>query len=227
MSGAISRKRVYLLIYGTIPGVNVCVHGVIDALDGTVIQCLPWNHRGWHGGGVSNNTHIGVEMCEPSGIKYISGSKFTVNDLQKAQKQAVTAYNSAVELFAYLCEKYDLDSLSDGVILSHKEGYKQGIASNHGDPEHLWRGLKLKYTMDGFRKDVAKKTNKPNKKEFVVRVGISNLNIRVGAGLSYKVKGTCPKGSYTIVETKFADGYEWGKLKSGLGWIALKFTTKL
>lgn len=227
MSVVISRKRVYLLIYGTIPGVNVCVHGVIDALDGTVIQCLPWNHRGWHGGGVSNNTHIGVEMCEPSYIKYISGSKFIVNDLQKAQKQAVTAYNSAVELFAYLCEKYDLDPLSDGVILSHKEGYKQGIASNHGDPEHLWRGLKLKYTTDDFRKDVAKKMDKPNKKDFVVRVGISNLNIRVGAGLSYKVKGTCPKGSYTIIETKFADGYEWGKLKSGLGWIALKFTTKL
>ena len=84
--------------------------------------------------------------------------------------------------------------------------------------------------MDGFRKDVAKKMgkpNKPNKKEFVVRVGISNLNIRAGAGLSYKVKGTCPKGSYTIVATKTNNGYTWGKLKSGAGWIALKYTTKI
>ncbi len=32
---------------------------------------------------------------------------------------------------------------------------KYGIASNHGDPEHLWQGLGMSYTMDGFRKDVA------------------------------------------------------------------------
>ncbi len=46
-----------------------CVHGFIDGNDGTVYQTLPWNHRGWHSGagakGSANNTHIGVEMCEP------------------------------------------------------------------------------------------------------------------------------------------------------------------
>lgn len=34
------------------------------------------------------------------------------------------------------------------------EATARGVASNHGDPEHLWKGLKLGYTMDGFRKDV-------------------------------------------------------------------------
>ena len=53
-----------------------------------------------------------------------------------------------------LCKKYNLNPTADGVILSHREGYKRGIASNHGDPEHLWNGLGLSYTMDGFRKDV-------------------------------------------------------------------------
>ena len=46
-----------------------CVHAFIDGNTGDVYQCLPWNHRGWHGGGSSNNTHIGVEMCEPACIK--------------------------------------------------------------------------------------------------------------------------------------------------------------
>jgi hypothetical protein len=63
-------------------------------------------------------------------------------------------YKSAVELFAYLCKEYALNPLADGVILSHSEGYKRGLASNHGDPEHLWKGLNLPYTMDGFRADV-------------------------------------------------------------------------
>ena len=57
-------------------------------------------------------------------------------------------------MFAYLCKEYDLNPLSNGVILSHSEGYVKGLASNHADPEHLWKGLKLPYTMDGFRKDV-------------------------------------------------------------------------
>ena len=207
-------------------GGNVCVHAVIDALDGSVIQCLPWNHRGWHGGGTSNNTHIGVEMGEPACIKYTSGSKFTVSDLETAQKCAVTAYNSAVELFAYLCDKYALDPLADGVIVSHKEGHDRGIASNHGDPEHLWKGLNLSYTMDGFRKDVKKKMTKAFE-PFLVRVKLSNLNVRKGAGKSFERVCACPKGVFTIVEVKSADGYEWGKLKSGLGWIALKYTTKV
>jgi hypothetical protein len=47
-----------------------------------------------------------------------------------------------------------LNPLEDGVVISHSEGYKRGVASNHGDPVHLWKGLGLSYTMDGFRKDV-------------------------------------------------------------------------
>jgi len=40
---------------------DVCCHGVLGA-DGTVIQTLPWNRRGWHCGSSGNNTHIGVEI---------------------------------------------------------------------------------------------------------------------------------------------------------------------
>ena len=206
---------------------RACGHAFIDAVDGTVYQTLPYDYRGWHAGGSANNTHIGVEMCEPDCIRYTSGSKFTVSDLAKAQEMVTRTYNSAVELFADLCKYYKLNPLTD--IVSHHEGNKKGIASNHGDPEHLWKGVGLPYTMDGFRADVQAKMgeNKAPVKELKVRVNITNLNVRQGAGLSCKVVGLCPKGSYTIVDTKTADGYEWGKLKSGLGWIALKYVQKL
>ena len=135
---------------------RACVHAFIDANTGTVYQCMPWNFRAWHVGGSANNTHIGVEMCEPSAIKYTTGAKFTIKDKQKAFKQCETAYKSAVELFAMLCNKYKLDPLKDGVILSHNECGKRGIGSGHVDPEHLWNGLGIGYTMDGFRNDVKK-----------------------------------------------------------------------
>ena len=137
---------------------NACVHAFIDGNDGTVYQTLPWNHRGWHcasgKNGSGNNTHIGVEMCEPAGIKYTGGSTFTCSDLATAKAVAKHTYEAAVELFAMLCKEYDLNPTEDGVIISHAEGHKRGIASNHGDPEHLWNQLGMGYTMDGFRKDV-------------------------------------------------------------------------
>jgi N-acetyl-anhydromuramyl-L-alanine amidase AmpD len=133
---------------------KVCVHGFIDGNTGEVYQTLPWNHKGWHCGRAANDTHIGVEMCEPDCIKYTSGSKFTCSDNAKAKAIVERTYKSAVELFAYLCKQYALNPLAEGVIISHSEGYAKGLASNHGDPEHLWKGLKMPYTMDDFRKDV-------------------------------------------------------------------------
>lgn len=137
---------------------NACVHGFIDANDGTVYQTLPWSHRGWHcasgSKGSGNNTHIGVEMCEPACIKYTSGSSFTCSDKATARACAERTYRAAVELFAYLCKMYGLNPLADGVVISHREGHARGIASNHGDPEHLWNGLGMGYTMDTFRKAV-------------------------------------------------------------------------
>ena len=92
--------------------------------------------------------------------------------------------------------------------------------------------------MDKFRKDVKKamgetatnstnSTNSITSKEFKVKVAITNLRLRKGAGLSYAKVGYCPKGTHTIESTKKKDGFTWGKLKSGLGWIALEYTTKL
>ena len=134
---------------------SACVHGFIDGNDGTVYQTLPWNHRGWHCGsgsnGSGNNSHIGVEMCEPACIKYTSGANFTCSDTAAAKAVAQRTYQAAVELFAMLCQKFSLDPLADGVVISHKEGCRRGIASNHGDPEHLWAQLGLPYTMDTFR----------------------------------------------------------------------------
>lgn len=137
---------------------SVCVHAFIDANTGDVYQTLPWEYRGWHCGsgpnGSGNNTHIGVEMCEPACIRYTGGACFTCSNVEEARAAVKRTYDSAVQLFAELCERFRFDPLADGVILSHEEGHKRGIASNHGDPVHLWDQLNMGYTMDGFRKAV-------------------------------------------------------------------------
>lgn len=135
---------------------EVCVHAVLQA-DGTVYQLLPWNWRAWHCGGSGNNTHISVEMTEPSQIKYSGGATFVCTDVAAAREHVKGCYNAAVELFAELCTTYNLNPLTQ--ICSHAEGYRKGIASNHGDPEHLWNQLGIGYTMDTFRAAVKKKMN--------------------------------------------------------------------
>lgn len=142
---------------------NVCVHAFIDGNTGTVYQTLPWEHRGWHAGkgvnGSANNTHIGVEMCEPACIKYSGGATFTCSDPDEANAVVKRTYDAAVELFAFLCRQFQLDPLQDGVVISHEEGHRRGIASGHSDPTHLWQGLNTAYTMDGFRQDVLQAMN--------------------------------------------------------------------
>lgn len=132
-------------------GQSVCVHAFIQA-DGSVYQTLPWTVQAWHCGGAANNTHIGVEMTEPS-----SGMSYAA-----AAEQITGTYHTAVELFAQLCNTYGLDPLSDGVIIGHAEGHRRGVASNHADPELLWNTYGMGYTMDGFRQDVYEAMNKNN-----------------------------------------------------------------
>lgn len=65
---------------------------------------------------------------------------------------------------------------------------------------------------------------------FKVQISISDLNIRKGLGTNYATTGRFTgKGVFTIVETKQGTGSVkgWGKLKSGAGWIALDYATRI
>ena len=64
---------------------------------------------------------------------------------------------------------------------------------------------------------------------FLVKVSISDLNIRKGPGTDYGRVQFCPVGVYTIVEVKNGNGSSagWGRLKSGIGWISLDFVNRV
>lgn len=63
---------------------------------------------------------------------------------------------------------------------------------------------------------------------YTVRVKITNLNIRKGPGTGYAATGYIKPGVYTITAESTGSGAKkWGKLKSGAGWIALDYTTKV
>ncbi len=115
---------------------QACVHAFLD--NKIVMQCLPWNHRGWHAGGKANDTHIGFEICEPKDLK------------DRAYFEAI--WQTSIDLCVKLCKQYNL---TEKDIICHSEGYKKGIASNHADVMH-WFPLHDK-NMDLFRLEVKKR----------------------------------------------------------------------
>lgn len=150
---------------------RACVHGFVGEQEAIItLPCMETAGkamRGWHCGASGNNTHIGVEMCEPGNIKYSGGASFTCADPTSARNYVRTATAQAVELFAQLCKLHGLNPMQD--IVSHAEGHALGIASNHADPDHLWRGLDMDYNMDSFRQDVAKRLEELKEDEEMVR----------------------------------------------------------
>lgn len=183
---------------------RACVHGFIDGNDGTVYQTLPWNHRGWHCGsgskGSANNTHIGVEMCEPACIKYTGGANFTCSDTATAKAVAKRTYEAAVELFAMLCKQYSLDPTADGVIISHREGHSRGIASNHGDPEHLWTQLGMGYTMDTFRQAVKEAMESGSSVETSGYTKIMGTAVATAAQMKTYIQGKNPQVPQSVLD---------------------------
>lgn len=207
---------------------RACPHAIVDAVDGTVYQTLPWTHRGWHAVTIANDNYIGVIMCEPNQIKYTSPGTFTiVGDKEKAEDAARRVYYSSVDLFAMLCKEFDLDPASQ--IFSNIDFSTVGSPLTIKDPEHLWSQLDLPFTMNEFRRDVKVALDKLNgvdpsassstiggdedlEKEacqeesstidedtsFDVRIPVSNLRIRKGPGVG---EGCEPIGKYTGIGT--------------------------
>lgn len=206
-------------------GVMKMVHAFIGLdKDGSVrvVNTLPYNYCAWGVGRGSRGSYnyapayIQFEICE---------------DNLKDEAYFNRAFKLAIEYCAYLCKTYNL---SVDNVVSHKEANIRGYASNHADCDH-WLA-RFGKTMEWFREEVKKLVEEKPETEtetevfepYRVRVSISNLFIRKGAGTNYGRKGFIKKGVYTIVEEADGKGATtWGKLKSGAGWISLDYVQKL
>lgn len=147
--------------YWNQPGIEACVHYVVDAdTPGKVLQLLPEERRAWADAGYGNNNLITIEICESDYIKYTNGANYEILDNNIFKSDILRGYNTAVELCAKICNEKGwnpMAKLSSGLYLisSHDEGRRAGLSSDHVDPTHIWNRFGL--TMDDFRKDVTEK----------------------------------------------------------------------
>lgn len=191
---------------------SASAHFFVD--DATIYQSVELRDIAWHCGGKQyfhsvcrNSNSFGIEMCCTAGNYKISDKTI----------------KNAAYLCAYLCEMLGIgaDEVDKYVLrhydITHKKCPAQ-MANSENDTD--W---------ENFKKQVknilaANNSSATVALPYKVKITASVLNVRAGAGTSYKVTTTVKKDEvYTIVAVSGG----WGKLKSGAGWISLAYTKQV
>lgn len=143
-------------------GTSASVHGFVEP--GLYIETAPTRvarnqakkcyHVGSGSKGSWNNSRLGIEMCEPSTIKYTGGSNFQDLNPANTKKYIEDVTKTMVLIAADLCRFHGWDV---SMISTHAEAYRLGYGGNHGDPDHIWRHIG--YSIAQFRLDVQARLN--------------------------------------------------------------------
>lgn len=154
------------------------------------------------------------------------------------------AYNSLIKLLVDICKRNNIKKLLWKGDPNITDITKQNMTVHRWFASTACPGDYLYSKMGAIASDVNKllgsspSSSKPIEesttqskifKPYKVKINANILNYRAGAGQSFTINGYVKKGEvYTIVdELKDSFGNLWGKLKSGAGWICLKYTIKI
>lgn len=149
-----------------------------------------------------NSNSISIELCDDVKNGVVYPTQATIDN--------------ALELTRHLMKKYNVPK--ERVIRHFDVTGKLCPAYWSGTP------AKNKLWLTEFWNKLDGGSTVTQSKTYLVKITANTLNVRSGAGTSYKVNTTVKKNQiYTIVEEK--DG--WGRLKSGAGWIKLSYTKKI
>ena len=213
-------------------GRNASAHYFVD--DDSITRSVKDNYVAWSVGGskysncastgggkfygkCTNNNSISIEMCDTK-----KDGKHNISVKTRA---------NAIDLAASLMKKYDIDIKH---VIRHFDVTGKDCPSYYVKNTTAWKKFKSdlkekvkakKETTSASKSNKVKKTTTTTKKNtsYKVIVTAGTLNVRAKASAFSKVQTTIKKGDvYTVIEEKNG----WGKLKSGAGWIKLKYTKK-
>lgn len=188
---------------------------------GEVWQCVDDADIAWHCGGgfqgsgghtfyqkCTNTNSIGIELCckkDKNGNWYF--------------EQATL--DAAIALVKELMAKYNVP-LSN--VIRHYDVTGKICPEPFVRNTNAWNDFKNKVANKATVNNSVQNNSSTIKSSYLVKINCSVLNVRAGAGTGYKVNTTVKRNEvYTIVETK----NNWGKLKSGAGWICLDYTKRV
>lgn len=173
--------------------------------EGEIWQCVEDKDIAWHVGATRykhpycrNSNSIGIEMCCK---KKADGTWYFEEETIK----------STIELAKMLMAKHNI---SIGNVIRHYDVTGKMCPEPYVRDTAAWNAFKASVFA----------TPTPVATGYKVKITADTLNVRKGAGTGYKIVTAVKKNEvYTIVQEQNG----WGKLKSGAGWISLKYTKKV
>lgn len=198
--------------YEALLGAAQCIHDMLESgkFGNTVTQVMKNN---FHAYGTADTTD---EACKAV-YDVFYNKKLRFKDAKVLQFRSLKKYSDG---------NGNMDKEKCADLLNKYSYLGKDVRNNEWG--HLYFGTKNVVEKEEV-KEPAKEEVKINP-EYKVKVSISNLNIRTGAGTNYAKTGHFTGvGVFTIVETKEGTGSKagWGRLKSGAGWISLDHATRL
>lgn len=173
--------------------------------DGRIGMYVEEKDRAWTSSSPDNdNQAVTIEVANNT-----LGPNWTVSD---------KAMVSLIDLCVDICKR-------NGIQRLNFTGDKTGNLTMHCYfKSTLCPGPYLKSKFPYIASEVNKRLGAEATPEpFIVQITASSLNVRRGPGTNYAVAQTVSKGQvFTIVQQQGV----WGKLKSGAGWISLKYTAR-
>lgn len=185
----------------------------------------------WHTGHPTGNSHyIGYEVCQ----------SMSASDKDFLANEEVTLMQATEDLLYYglpinadtvklhhefvptTCPHRSM-ALHGGTTASTKAYFIERM-KHFASLGKTVEEMMSKQTAPATRSAIAPKTAPGH---FRVQVAITDLYLQKQPSVKGGNKGFIKPGVYTITETRDADGYTWGRLKSGAGWIALKYAKRL
>lgn len=182
--------------------------------DGKIACYVGEENRAWTSGNRTNDCQaitIEVSNCENGGDWRISEA----------------AWNSLVNLCVDICKRYGFrltyDGTPNGSLTRHNMFQNTNCPGKYLQSRFQELANTVNARLDGG--STPQPTPEPTPSgAYLVKVTASALNIRQGVGTGTPVVGCIrDKGTYTIVETQG----NWGRLKSGAGWICLDYTKRV
>lgn len=188
---------------------KVSFHYAVD--DYRVVQGIEENRNGWHAGdgskGKGNREGIGIEICYSKS----GGDRFN-----KSEDNAVELIVSILKRYGWGIEK----------VTKHQDYMKKYCP--HRTLDLGWERFlnKIRAKLNGSTQPAVTPAQPTSQgfASYLVKINTAVLNVRAGAGTNYRINTTVKRGEvYTIVD----QNGDWGKLKSGAGWIKLSYTVKV
>lgn len=189
-------------------------HYAIDK-SGNITQLVHESYRAWSlASSYWDSRAVAIECANSTGSPTWQVSSATIKSLIKLV--ADIAYRNGIKKITYTGN-------FNGTLIMHRWCCSTACPGPYLSKKFSYIAKEADKLLQEKLKGKTSSSSSSSSSSYKVKVSVKDLYIRKGPGTSYATNGFIKPGTYTIIQTSG----NWGKLKSGQGWICLDYAKKV